>query len=345
MMNLEDYIQYKAALSLWRYVPPFLIVFGITGNVLTIIILLQKHLRNSATSTFLVTLAISDILALITGLVRQWVKYTFKVDIREDLTVTGCRIHWFVVYVVTQFSSWMLICVTLERIISTFLPHTRRVFCKQRNASIAVAAIFLTLCLLNSHYLFGYGDKYNGNHTIIERCVPMEDNYTHFISYSWTWIDLCVFYLIPMLFLLIGNMMIIFKVLDSHRRSRRAVVPSTNVPSTTATQRNKTSSLTVLLMLVSALFIICITPIVVYPIGEPYWIQGASEQRLATMFLSNALANLLMYSNHSVNFVLYFLSGSKFRSEVRKVISCKRRQVQVAPHQGTLTRSVSRVVS
>ena len=344
-MNSESYVQYKAALVLWRYVPPFLIIFGITGNALTVIILLQKHLRKSATSIFLVSLAISDILALTTGLVRQWIKYAFKVDIREDVSVTGCRLHWFLVYVVTQFSSWMLICVTMERTISTFQPHKRRVFCKVRNASLAVGAILTALFLLNGHYLFGYGNKVDENNTIVESCVPIEDNYAHFISYSWTWIDLCVFYLIPMLFLLIGNMMIIYKVLDSHRRSRRVIAPSANVPTTNTAQRNKTSSLTVLLMLVSALFIICITPIVVYPIGEPYWRQGASEKTLAIMFLSDTLANLLMYANHSVNFALYFLSGSKFRSEVNKVIFCKRGRVQAADHQLTVTRSVSRVVS
>ncbi|XP_053398419.1 G-protein coupled receptor daf-37-like [Mercenaria mercenaria] len=336
-MSVEDYTDYKGAVMLWKIIPPFLIVFGTTGNTITIIVLLQKRLRNSPTSIFLATLAMSDILALTTGLLRQWIKYTFDVDIREDLTVSGCKFHWFIVYVVTQFSSWMLICVTVERVISTFMPHKRRVFCKMRFASITVCAILCFLVSLNAHYLFGYGNLVRNvdNETELERCMPTTDSYAHFIIYSWTWIDLCVFYLIPMLVMIIGNSMIIYKVFDSQRRSRRTVAPTSN-PSVTA-QRRKTSSLTVLLMFVSALFIICITPIVVYPIGEPYWKEGAPEHKVATMFLVETMANLLMYVNHSVNFVVYFLSGSKFRSEVNRVVCCK--NITVIRQQTTVSRS------
>ncbi|XP_045197542.2 apelin receptor B-like [Mercenaria mercenaria] len=318
-MSKEDFAEYEAAVMLWKIIPPFLIVFGTTGNAITIYALLQKRLRNSPTPLFLATLALSDILALTTGLLRQWIKYTFDVDIREDFTVSGCKFHWFIVYVVTQFSSWMLICVTVERVISTFLPHKRHVFCQMKFAYISVCAVLCFLMTLNAHYLFGYGDvsRHVGNGTKEQRCVPTTEQYDHFIIYSWTWIDWCVFYLIPLLVLLTGNSLIVYKVFKSHRRCHGTVTSNTN-PST-AVQKS-ISSLTLLLMLVSVLFIICVTPIVVYPIGDPYWREGTSEHKLAKLFLIETIANLLMYLNHSVNFLVYFLSGSKFRSEVNRIV-------------------------
>ncbi|KAL4233086.1 hypothetical protein ACF0H5_007771 [Mactra antiquata] len=333
-MAMEDYGTYKAGILLWKIVPPFLLLFGMTGNVLTFLTLTRKQLRHEAMSVFLAALSVSDFIALLTGLLRQWIKYTFDVDIRVDLTVSGCRFHWFIVYVSTQFSSWMLICVTIERGISTWMPHKRHLRYDVKGAGIAVAVTLGALICLDGHYLFGYSnvERLNENTTYIEKCVPSTKAYDNFVIYTWTWIDLCVFYLIPMIVLLIGNSLIIFKVLQSYRRSHAAIVPVTG----TNTNGNRMSSLTKSLLLVSILFIVCITPVVVYPIGQPYWQPGASDSKLAMMFFFEALANLFMYVNHSVNFVLYFLSGSRFRNEVKKLL-CYRR---VAP--GTEITTVSR---
>lgn len=330
-MAQEDYTAYKCAVLLWKIIPPFLILFGTTGNIITIIVLKQKRLRTSPTSIFLATLAMSDILALVTGLLRQWITYTFDVDIRKDVSVAGCRLHWFVVYLSTQCSSWMLVCVTMERVISSFIPHKRRIFCNMRVAYVAVCVIISFLVVLNAHYLFGYGNliSHSSNETVEEVCIPKTEDYSYFILYTWTWIDLCVFYLVPLLFLLIGNCMIIYKVLKSHRRSRQAVAPSAY--QVTTSHRRTTSSLTKLLLLVSVIFIVCVTPIVVYPIGEPYWKEGASEKKVASLFLLETEANLLMYINHSVNFVIYFLSGTKFRTEVNRVVCCKKITEQGCP--------------
>lgn len=158
-MEMEDYETYETAEMLWKVISPILIIFGTTGNVLVITLLTRKRSRNLPTSIYLSALAMSDLLALNTGLMRWWIKHTFDVDIRVDLSVMGCRFHWFIVYVVTQFSSWMLICVTMERVASTLLPHRRRVICTMKSSLIAVGVIFVFLVLLNGHFLFGYGDR------------------------------------------------------------------------------------------------------------------------------------------------------------------------------------------
>lgn len=332
--DMENQDADKAAKILWKVISPLLLILGTFGNILVITVLTRKSSRKVPTSIFLSALAVSDLLALLTGLLRQWIRYVFETDIRTDISVSGCRFHWFIVYLVTQFSSWMLICVTAERVASTLVPHKSRVIFTIRNALILVCTVFVVLVLLNGHYLFGYGYKnhtYENGQNETERCVPITDRYESFIIYTWTWIDLCVFYLIPFIVLLVGNTLIINKVITSHRKSRRAVVPGNDTRNARMGNFNhagaKISSLTLTLLLVSAVFFICITPIVVYPIGEPYWADGASEKKLASLFLIETIANLLMYINHSINFVLYFLSGRKFRNEV-KLLFCRRRTTQ-----------------
>jgi len=322
---MESYNAYKAAAGLWKVISPIFIVLGNAGNVLVIIVFMKQRSNRSATSTYLSALALSDILALDTGLVRQWVKYTFAYDIRTDHTEMGCRFHWFIVYLVTQFSSWMLACVTCERFILTWKPHRKDRFCNKQSSIIVVIVIFVCLIMLNGHYLFGYGHVYidSDNTTIVQKCIPITDNYDSFILYTWTWIDLAIFYLIPMLILGVGNSLIAYKVLASNRRAKRTVAPA-NGASTTTTSVTRVSNLTKSLMFVCVVFMICITPIVVFPIGQPYWERGATDKKLADMFLIETIANLLMYLNHSINFLLYFLSGTVFRNSV-KMMFCGRR--------------------
>ncbi|KAH3830875.1 hypothetical protein DPMN_104131 [Dreissena polymorpha] len=318
---MENYMAYEHAVNLWKIVSPVLILLGNAGNILVVIVLTRKRARRSSTSVFLSALAFSDLLALDTGLLRQWIKYTFADDIRIDHSVFGCRVHWYVVYIVTQYSSWILTCVTTERVVSTWFPHQRKKVCNVTLSIIIAIVILVALCILNSHYLIGYGDMHTttGNETVVAKCVPTTPEYDRFISYAWAWIDLAVYYLIPMLFLLIGNSLIIFKVLQSRRkfRSRSTVAPNAQGVQARA---NPVSSLTMSLMLVNVVFMVCITPIVVYPIGEPFWKVNASDEKLANMFLIDAIANLLMYVNHSINFALYFLSGTVFRNDVKRLL-------------------------
>lgn len=328
---METHSAFRVAIGLWKVLPPILIVLGNVGNILVILVLSSRKQRKSATSTYLCALALSDILALDTGLVRQWVKHAFSYDIRVDVSTTGCRVHWFVVYLVTQFSSWMLICVTLERLIVTWFPQSKHKLCSKVSSLILVTVILICLVLLNGHYLFGYGHIYkvSNNATTYKKCSPLSAKYETFVLFAWTWIDLTIFYLIPLTILATGNGLIVYKVLMSRRKAKRAVAPTgagdPAMPRTT--QQTRLSNLTMSLMLVCAVFMICIFPVVLYPIGEPYWEHQASDNKRAHLYLFNTIANLLMYVNHAINFILYFLSGTIFRNDVKAL--CLRRPTPV----------------
>ena len=331
MLQIEDHLHYKTADYMWKILSPILIILGSIGSVITLIVLSREKSRKTSTSYYLMALAISDFLALNTGLLRQWIKYAFAVDIREDLSEFGCKLHWCIVYLVTQYSSWLLICVTLERVISTWFPHRRNFICTTTAAIGFVIGIAFILLILNSHYFYGYGTltSTNGTETNTTYCVPLYPAYKHFVLFQWVWIDLCIFYLIPVFVLLVGNCAIIYKVISSQRKTRRTIVPSitqsvNNGQATNSKQQRRISQLTITLMLLSAVFFLCITPIVVYPIGEPYWKKGASNERLAFLFWWETFANLLMYVNHSINCLLYYLSGTKFRKEVQRLV-CRRK--------------------
>ncbi|CAF0907989.1 unnamed protein product [Rotaria sp. Silwood1] len=75
--------------------------------------------------------------------------------------------------------------------------------------------------------------------------------------------------------------------------------------------------LTCLLLIVSFIFVICTLPISIRSLLADYSSLQISTERLQTTQLC---LTLLMYLNHTANFVLYCATGRSFRSECRKLL-------------------------
>ncbi|KAK3600677.1 hypothetical protein CHS0354_029541 [Potamilus streckersoni] len=289
--ELQNYIEYRVAMGLWKGVSPFLLVLGGVGNILCILILTKKRSRGTSTAVYLTALAVADLLVLYTGLLRQWVKYQFEIDIRQ-LTEGGCKVHLFCIYFGTQCSSWFLVAVTGERFISACFPHKVKMKCTLKTAGIVVTVIIICLAMLNAHWLYGVGDKYalQKNNTVLVKCEALFGPYEHFLTYSWPWIDLCVFALVPCCFLVIGNIGIIINVVLSKKRSVTKVAP---MQATKKQMGNKTSHLTAMLLTINLVFFICVTPISIYLIGEAQWYANIeTSHKMAESYMFWAIHQL-----------------------------------------------------
>lgn len=322
----------QRAITLWRTFPPFLLVFGTFGNVLTVFVLMQARNRKSSTSMYLTALAVSDFLVLWTGLIRQWIKYTFDIDIRA-LSVFGCKLHLFLIYDAFLCSSWFLVAVTVERFISVWFPHKVRAFCSPRNAGAVIAIILVCLLLPNLHWFYGVTlNKKTSNNSQQEFACGLTNNssYSKFFA-LYEWIYLCVFSLIPLAIISLANVLIILKLLGRKFKTRIQVAPNIGL---VVTRRDKVSQLTVMLLTVNTVFIICTPPLSIYNIWEDDWKERAqTDHDEAVIKVWWAVVNMLAYLNTTLNFFLYFLSGPKFRNQVKDFF-CRRRNIT-----GTLSTS------
>ena len=323
-----DYPEYKASVMIWKVVPPILIVVGTIGNILSILVLTRRSLRMSTTALYLTFLAFSDLCVLYTGLLRQWLFYLFEYDVRH-VSSAGCKIHIWLLYTSLDFSAWILIAVTLERVISAWCPYSAKTKCSRKYATALVIAILIFLLGLNSHLLYGMVHKVqfdeSTNATITEKCVEIHDTYRDFFVLTWPWIDLSVFCLIPFSVIVVGNGCILFKVIKSQRKTKARIVPSIKTEGTGTSHRrtSKHSSMTAMLITLNMVFLITTSPVCIYDIGYTHWASDSSNQTYASLELWWAIVNMLMYANNSLNFLLYFLSGTRFRQEVKRMF-CSR---------------------
>ena len=321
--------EFKASQMIWKVVPPILMVLGSIGNILSIVVLTRKSIRNSITP-LLTFLAFSDILVLYTGLLRQWIYYTFDYDIRQ-FSAIACKIHLWLIYTCLDLSAWIIMALTVDRVIATWWPFRARRLCTRTCAIKVVATIVFFLLIVNSHFLYGMANKTHrdNNGTVVdeEKCVPVYEDYLEFLVNVWGIFDLLILCLIPFSVILVGNICIVVKLMKSQRRL--TTITGTNIRRRSSSAA--ASSLTVMMLVLSTVFLITMLPISVYVTGEHYWGQTEEPQSLASLKLWWAIVNMLMYTNNCVNFLLYCLSGSRFRKEARQLFCVCHRKGPNAP--------------
>ncbi|XP_052780570.1 tachykinin-like peptides receptor 99D [Mya arenaria] len=318
--------QPEIGVLLWQIVSPFLILVGTFGNVLSIAILNQKRFQKQPSTTLLLGLSVADLCMLYVGLLRQWVKYVFAVDFRDISEIT-CKIHGWLIYVIADCTVWILVAVTTERIIVTLRPFSSKRICTKNLSIISLITIVISAMVINLHVLIGYELTENAisnltNTTVI--CGARAGAYENFFDNIWSWIDLCKFSIIPFIVLSSGNICIVYKLMQSKKRVSSQITPGTTQ---NANQNNKTSSLTLLLLTLNAVFIVCTLPICIYLIGRPYWLPKDHPDDLRLKDPWWAVVNLLMYTNNTCNFLLYCLMGSRFRDEAKNIMNTLRTSI------------------
>ena len=334
---------FKVSLLIWKVVSPILIFLGSIGNILSIVVLTQKSIRNS-TTPLLTFLAFTDILVLYVGLFRQWIYHVFDYDIRHFSEIT-CKIHLWLLYTCLDLSAWIIMALTLERVLATWWPFRVRWLCSRTCIIALVVTVVILLLSVNSHFIYGMADKThrdsNGTFLMLERCIPVQDEYTEFFINVWTLIDLGMFCLVPFSVIVVGNICILAKLMKNQRRLSAVSLPHDETRIRRWSSSGRTiSSLTATLMVLNTVFLITTLPISIFNIGYDYWRQKGDPQTIASLELWWAIVNMLMYSNNCVNFLLYCLSGSRFRKEARKVFcACKKKTPDTPLCLAAVTRS------
>ena len=322
---------------LFTYVAPIIIILGTIGNVLTLVVLQSRYYRNSPSTFILSALALTDTGVLLCGLMRHWINNitNYELDIRT-LTRGTCWIHIYFTYLLPQLSSWSLALLTVERMASVMWPFKAKQLFSKRRMAAAWFGVLIGLGVLNSHWfvtvdLIYYVDKFG----IIENGYLTCDNVSEgvnlrFLNEIWPWLDLVVFSVIPIIIIIGCNVIIITKLLQARKIRQDTMKVTTD---------DDSSSITTMLVGISVTFILTTVPIALYFIGEYGWPYETADDRYNTL-TAYAVTNLFYYLSNSTNFLIYCISGSRFRRALVAVLCC--RDMERGPMSSTASTAASR---
>ncbi|XP_067933446.1 probable G-protein coupled receptor 139 [Watersipora subatra] len=287
---------------LWAIAGIAIIVVGTVGHLLSIAVMMRsKSMRVYSSTVYLVSMSVTGIATLYIGLLRyvmfigisKWV-----VDIR-DSSDAFCKFHMALTYASLQYFAWLQATVAVDRLISVLFPHKYHVAIKWKTALVVVVVELVAVSLLNMSVGFAVGlneEDYCKAHA------------SFFFYIVWGYIDLLSYSLIPAVILIICNSIILKILGDSRLKTRSARSKNTGLA----------RSLTVMLMSLNVFFLITTLPISII-----FFIKWGDygTQRYAVTELCWTIFSLLQYAGSACTFFVYCITGSKFREELKTLLS------------------------
>ncbi|CAG5120921.1 unnamed protein product [Candidula unifasciata] len=306
----------------------FSVVSGIVGNGLAILTIASLH---ASTATFFVgLLAVSDLIAIC---IQVLVQYADKYGIYNRASASW-ELSIMLYDISISYSNWLLVLICLERYLTVRFPLHKRYYFTLTHARIsAVVLALLVFGIYNSAtWTLGYND------------IKMYKIRNLFYAG------------LPLAFILVIISLISYQLRKIHRdrqtlngrvHSRMGLSSMDEQQSaglTTGRSSNNLplqeiarleNSITVMMLVAAVCFSILTIPncVLLYTYID-YAISWNTPVLRARWHLFQRTSQVLTYLNLSVNFVLYFLSAKKFRTQLVKVVFskpwfCRRSQSQI----------------
>lgn len=292
---------------------PLLLVLGTFGSVMTIMICRRLKL-NPATSVYLTALALSDLAVLYFELFLQtWLPTQFDLKI-TDLYSGFCVINPYLAQVSSALSSWFLVAITAQKAISVIFPLRINVLCTNKKSVLVVCSLTGIILLAYSHMFFISWTDENISEKSSSFCQYRGDYYMYFYMFVWSWADLLIASVVPSVLLLVSNGVLVKKLLTSVREARESL--SAGHASWVNDREKQASSLSVMLVIMSSIFLLLALPDRVFVLIYPFL---SSDYFPISCFIYHLL-RLMHVSNSVVHFYLYCLRAYKFRAEMMKMM-------------------------
>ncbi|XP_012276499.1 pyrokinin-1 receptor-like [Orussus abietinus] len=297
---------------------------GVIGNVSTCVVIARNRSMHTATNYYLFSLAISDLLLLISGLPPEM--YYIWSHFPYVFGEVFCIIQGFAAETSANATVLTITAFTVERYVAICHPFISHTMSKLSRAVKFVVAIWLlALCLAIPQAIqFGVVYNYDRNGTAIEdsaRCTVKWEILAHAFETS-----TLLFFAVPMtiitvLYVLIGIKLRKSKLLTAVKRNsvNNSLNHSEYSRRKCAAQRN------VIRMLVAVVvaFFICWAPFHAQRLLAVY-AQGSGTPHPGLIIVYTTLtyiSGVLYYLSTTVNPLLYSIMSNKFREAFKSMLS------------------------
>ena len=313
--SVEEFAEEGVSKRLWQIFSVIIFVIGLTGNVLNMAVLWRLGIRKQPTLVFILFLAVTDSVVLISGLPRYWILSTFDYDTRTISNIV-CKISLFSIYASMQYSAWILVGVCSERVMKTYFPFKYRRIFSVKSVSIGLLILLVCVCIVDIHFFWtnGINDFTNGD------CSSLTEHDFYFDENVFVYIDFTFLSAIPFVIMLICNILLA-RILKKIQAKRSVMMHYIYFKRT----QQVSVKMTRMLLITSIYFIIATAPISIYFIVDTYYRPKFNNHEKAKLDLAWAIVYLFQFSNYSVNFYLYAACNRRFQQEIKAIFCCRKR--------------------
>ncbi|UJR35153.1 hypothetical protein I4U23_027922 [Adineta vaga] len=150
LFDAKTHSLYTSIIIILKIYPVLVLILGSFGNLLSFCVLLRAAMRRYSTFCYLACLALVDLGVIITFCVSFISLYHFHYDVQTESF--PCKLFAFCIYFLPQYSSWILVAVSIDRVISAKYLRLAKTWSKPRHSVLVTIILGLFLTILNSHF-------------------------------------------------------------------------------------------------------------------------------------------------------------------------------------------------
>ena len=236
---------------------------------------------------------------------------------------TDCKVFDPLYYFCRQYSSSLLMIMTVEKCFALYFPLKSKIISTVSTAKKICATVAFALFGWNLQHIFLSDGKTSSNGE--KYCIWLHIPLYYIKALNLT--DLSLYSYIPICVMSTANCLIVLKFMMAKWKNRHGGTESVSQALSKSAVRGS-----VMLLTVSFLFIVLTGP---YAFAYSRIMGNPS-------IIVYCVTIILNYLNHSINGVLYCVSGSRFRQELRSLFgSCGRKRSATSHTMNTVTSQVS----
>ena len=325
-------------LGWFQFLLTSLCCFGVSGNLVTLIVLIRKQLRTcpgkleTSANIGLASLAVSDLLCCVVVLPYSFLPDSPQTPLEASMTAfpDNKRDAFFLYYSVygvsaislfIMTSTWLILVLAIERYIVLYYPFQAKTWLSVRRTEVVIGAVYVISVLFTLPYFINFRIRSCiglDSRIRLERVPQLVEgsNVAHvsriFIQHVWP----AVAVFLPLAVLVFCNVALI-QGLRKVRKTRRLSCPGQSVK-----EGNVRITLTLIIIVATALLLV--TPAAIFKVLNPYSLLGPHGT------VVSAVLNLLQTVSFAFNFVLYCVVDKHFRLMCRMTLlshctACSRR--------------------
>ena len=308
---------------------PIIVLVGITGNVLSFIVMKTKTLRHKSYSHYLCALAVFDTLTLIIRQVESVDEYLVShlksPGVFQTFDNGSCKFYNFTAHVITLLSSWLVVLMAVERLLAVCFPFTKVYFRKETGAALAIVILFLTVCLSQSFRFVMIEHAVYDDKRDIQSCLATPEHreiYTSLDVYFFLW---TLVFILPVASIIICNSFVLYHIFRVRKDLHKDDSCHTYRNDKARGRRHRS---TCMLLIVTSTYIVTLLPLFTLSLIVDVTIKVGSLETARNTYIAlqpyidiSVSVSLL---NYAVNFFIYVLSGKRFRYELKKIFTKRR---------------------
>ena len=303
MDEVKTYMTFRIANFINTYCYPILVPIGLVGNTLSFTVMIRSRNRKMSTCIYMAAISINDNLMMLMCF--------------HDYFVAGLQMHkWypieckfaaFVALFALQNWTYLILFMTIDKYIAIKWPHKAATYSTPGRAKRIALGLYGLVCIYNMPHCFL-------SSVIGNKCFNF--GVRNFISKVYSWFSFCVNVIIPFTFLIHMNYVIVKTVRNSHKMH-----VSSGIVTRQAAMKSTENQLTIMMLLVTTLFLILLCPTYIRFIFLLF-ARVDTPLQYANSMLFYEITSKLYNTNSGINFLLYCISGKKFRNDLKEILYC-----------------------